>query len=85
MYETDEKTGGSMVGDICDFHCVVCGKYLFTEEEIPDETDPRSHLGKVIWKNYKKNCTYVGKLDAFVCDECLRSKGMEGDINEARV
>ena len=67
-----------MVRDVCDFHCFVCGKYLFTEGEIPDETDPCSPFGKVIWKNYKKNCTYDGKLDAFVCDECLRSNEIRG-------
>ena len=43
-----------MVRDVCDFHCFVCGKYLFTEGEIPDETDPCSPFGKVIWKIIRK-------------------------------
>lgn len=62
-----------MVGDIFDFHCAVCGKYLFTEEEIPDEDDLRSPIGEIIWKNYKGNCTYVGEQDEFICNDCLIS------------
>lgn len=58
-----------MVGDKYDICCEECGRYLFTVEEIPYESDNGSSLGREIRVNDYMDYTYTND-EKFVCNKC---------------